>query len=47
MQRQASQPYLTSSRIWYKQQTLGGIFDADPKRSPWGGANLVYAAYCA
>jgi len=26
---------------------MGGIFDKDPARNPWAGANLVYAGYCS
>lgn len=40
-------PYLTSSWPWYKHQRMGGIFDSDPRRSPWAGANMVYIAYCS
>ena len=31
----------------YHHLQMGGIFDADPHRNPWAGANLVYAAYCS
>jgi len=46
-ERAVMQPYLTSSRPWYKHLRMGGIFDSDPHRSPWAGANLVYIAYCS
>ena len=46
MQRANSTPYLTSSKTWWRSLQIGGIFDADPRRSPWAGANLVYIGYC-
>ena len=46
-QRQVLFPYLTSSWPWYKHLRMGGIFDADPRRSPWAGANLVFIGYCS
>lgn len=47
MQRQQAMPYLTSSWSWYKHMYMSGIFDSDPERSPFAGANLVYAGYCS
>ena len=26
---------------------MGGIFDSDPRRNPWAGANLFYLSYCS
>jgi len=46
MLRSQEMPYLVSSHTWYKKIKMGGVFDADPLRNPWAGANMVYAAYC-
>jgi hypothetical protein len=40
-------PFLTSSDGLSKSANFGGIFDADPKRNPFAGANLVYLNYCS
>ena len=31
----------------YHHLRMGGIFDSDPRRSPWAGANLVFVGYCS
>ena len=32
---------------WQPTLSLEGVFDKDPSRSPWAGANIVMIAYCS
>ncbi len=45
--RKQQTPFLTSTTKLSHSMEMGGIFDNDPKRSPFGGANRVYLAYCS
>lgn len=51
--RMSQSPSLTSSQNhdgsarWPMQMKMSGIFDSDPERNPWAGANLVQIGYCS
>ena len=51
--RRKMMPILTSSKFpngdsrWPPTMHLPGIFDVDPRRNPFAGANLVQIAYCS
>jgi hypothetical protein len=45
--RKQQTPFLTSTTKLSHSMEMGGIFDNDPKRSPFAGANRVYLAYCS
>ncbi len=40
-------PFYVSSVHWPLMQSLGGIFDDDPKRNPMARAHKVYIGYCS
>ena len=46
-ERKNLMPELTTSNMWWWKMAMGGIFDKDPKRNPFAGANLVYVGYCS
>ena len=42
----ASPQFMTTNN-WPGIVSLGGIFSANPRKSPWAGANKIYVGYCS
>ncbi len=47
LQRKQQTPFLVSSIGLEHTVEMDGLFDTDPRRSPFAGANKVYVAYCS
>ena len=45
--RFSASPQYMSSQGWPGLVSLGGIFSSNPRKSPWAGANKIYAGYCS
>jgi len=45
--RSQQTPFFVSSAHWPVVQSLGGIFDDDPRRNPLARAHKVYVGYCS